>query len=375
MEDNDPLRRDIRRRRAVMRSLGIASAAAFAGGVAVVGVQYALGVVSAGYPPVVLALHCVHDDGSLGKADLIMEGGSLLPVVEFPSPSAIACRIDAPGADYATWSILGPVIGIRSGPLDATLPCQSPEDFAAQDPSKLRLSTCQRMQAERPGLYLLTVTVMLRGQHAPDRARLAIRVTEPDAPPPAPAMQQSWRLSVTLQLPAAESEQTRQAELSASFGEHGLTAQSRSFERTVYQLAPGETFVSASFQARSASNASNVRFTYNAATRRVTARFTLRSGSLIDRTRGWISGTAVVRVRSEQPPRELDLNVVELSVPGRAELPLPDGIDAARGRLLLRRPETATSVDLAPGGTATLDGARVTSTIGNGVLVLEAVAD
>jgi hypothetical protein len=62
----------------------------------------------------------------------------------------------------------------------------------------------------------------------------------------------------------------------------------------------------------------------------------------------------------------------DLAVPGRADVPLPEGVDADRARILLRRPETATAIQLEPGGTAQLDRARVSARIGNGTLVLEA---
>ena len=123
MPDTDSPSPDRRRRRTVLRALGVASAAAFAGGVAVVGVQYALGVVSAGYPPVLHALTCTADDYETGgRISIIADGAGMIPVIDVPSPGTITCRIDAPGADYATWSALGPVTGLRSGPLDASLP-------------------------------------------------------------------------------------------------------------------------------------------------------------------------------------------------------------------------------------------------------------
>ncbi|MEO3475838.1 hypothetical protein AAFN86_28565 [Roseomonas sp. CAU 1739] len=373
MPDTDSSNPDKRRRRAVLRALGVASAAAFAGGVAVVGVQYALGVVSAGYPPVLHALTCTADGHeTAGSISLVADGAGMIPVIDVPSPGTVTCRIDAPGADYATWSALGPVTGIRSGPLDASLPCQSPEDFADQDPSTLRLSTCQRMRAERPGTYLLSVTVMLRGLHTSDRARLILRVGEPVAAPAPPAATQGWRLSVALLLPAMETGQTREADLSASFGEHGLMPQSRAFERTVYRLAPEEEFVQANFHARSAANASAVRLAYVPQTRAVTAGFTLRSGSLIDRWRGWISGTVSIRVRRRDAAREIRLPDADLSVPGQARLALPEGVDAATARIVVQRPETATRIELRPGGAASLDGDRIIARMEDGALILEA---
>lgn len=245
-----------RYRRTALRSLGIASAAAFAGGVAVVGVQFGLNLVSAGYPPIVHALLCeAEGEKAVANFALADEGNAMVPTVEFPSGTSITCRFDAPSADYATWRVIGPTGGIRSGPIDTALGCQSTEDFAGQDPASLRLSSCLRMRAERPGLYLLSVTVMLRGQQYVDRARMAIRVTSPPAEPAQATAPRSERLIATLRLPAMETEQIQTADLSASFAEHGLLPQSRAFERVVHRLAPGEVFVSASFQARSAANA------------------------------------------------------------------------------------------------------------------------
>ncbi|MBR0670577.1 hypothetical protein [Neoroseomonas soli] len=364
---------DQRRRRSALRSLGIASGAAFAGGVAVVGVQYALGLVSAGYPPVVQALLCEAEGGHGAAAvALASDLGSVVPVIEFAAGSTVACRIDAPGADYATWSVVGPAGGTRSGPIDSTLPCQSPEDFANQDTSTLRLSACQRMRVERPGLHLLSVTVMLRGQHATDRARMVIRVMSEAVPAPATPGPRRERLQVTLRLPPMETEDVREADLSASFGEHGLVPQGRAFERTVYRLASAEEFVSATFRVRSAANASAVRVAYVPQTRTVTATFTLRSGSIIDRWRGWVSGTVAITVRRQEQAREVELPEADLAVPGRADVPLPEGLDANRARILLRRPETATAIEVGPGGTAQLDRARISARISNGTLVLEA---
>src|SRR5262249_37546932 len=156
---------------------------------------------------------------------------------------------------------VGPKSGTRSGPLDAALDCQSPEDFATQSTERLKLAACQRVRLDEPGLYLVSVTVMVRGHPSVDRATLAIRVPPADAPAPEPALP-SMRLIVSLALPAREVEMERRAELSDTFSEHGLLPQRRSFVRTVYQLAAGEEFVSATFRARSADNASAVQVAY-----------------------------------------------------------------------------------------------------------------
>lgn len=362
-----------RRRRTALRSLGIASGAAFAGGVAVFGLQYALGLVSAGYPPVVQALLC-NAEGSDERAAVVLTSdlAAMLPIIEFAAGTTIACRIDAPGADYATWSVVGPVGGTRSGPFDSTLPRQSSEDFANQDASTLRLSACQRLRAERPGLYLLAVTVLQRGQHATDRARMVIRVAPAPVAAAATAGPRRERLLATLRLPPTETEHVQESDLSASFGEHGLVPQSRSFERTVYRLAPGEEFVGAAFRVRSAANASAVRVAYAPQARAVTASFTLRSGSVIDRWRGWVSGTMAITVRRQELARDVELPEADLAVPGRAEVALPEGLDATSSRIVLRRPETATVIEVAPGGTAQLDRARVSAWIGDRTLVLQA---
>lgn len=88
-----------RRRCAGLRSLAIGTTAAIAGGLAVVGLQYGLGRVSAGYPPVVHALLC-EAEGKTDTAALAMasESSAVMPVAEFLSGSPVSYRIDAPGA-------------------------------------------------------------------------------------------------------------------------------------------------------------------------------------------------------------------------------------------------------------------------------------
>jgi hypothetical protein len=377
METLDPVRRDARRRKTAVRALGIATAAAFAGGVAVVGVQYVVGLMSARYPPIVQALLCSPEDGEMaGEVTVAADGGAMLPVAEIHAGGTLLCRLDAPSADYAAWNIIGPLTGSRSGPLDSVLPCQSPEDFATQNAASLRLSSCQTMKADRPGLYILSVAVMVRGQPAVDRARMIVRVLPARAGPVEPT-DAARRLPITLalRLPAMEAEETREADLSATFGEHGLVPQSRSFQRTVYRLAEGESFVSAEFRARSASNASAVRIAYAPQSRAVTASFTLRSGTIFDRWRGWITGSVAVRVRLQQAGRDIALPDAELVVPGRVEVALPAGLDVAGARLLLRGPDQQTPVEVTLGGDARIDSARVTATIRDNVLVLDVTAE
>jgi len=297
-------------------------------------------------------------------------------LIEVPIATNFECRIEAPGADYATWSLVGPRFGVRSGPLDSGLPCQSPEDFAGQSTARLRLSACQRARLDGPGLYLVLVTVMGRGHPSVDRALLAVRVpAPPPALPSASAAPRQVRLTARLELPERMEDVQRTAELSASFSEHGLLPQSRDFVRTVYRLPPEEEYVSASFRARSASNASSVRLEFAPRSRSVTASFTLRSGPVFDRWRGWVSGTAVVRVRRRQHAGDVTLPEVELDVPGRATLPLPEGLDAENARILLRRTSTEAQVALAFGAAARFEGATITGRIADGALVLEAVLD
>lgn len=363
-----------RRRRTGLRSLGIASAAAFAGGVAVVGVQFAVSLVSAGYPAVVEALTCgpVGDQPRSAVPDSD-DATTTVPVMQVTVGSVTECRMDAPGADYAIWRITGPVFTMHSGPLDPALPCQTKDDFARQEAERLRLATCLRLLAERPGLYLVTVQVMARGQPTVDRAAIAVRVV-PAAPVevPAPAAPVT-RLAATLHLPERRVERTEEADLSASFSEHGVLPQSRGFLRTVYRLQPNEEFVSAAFRARSAAQASNVRISYDPRSRAVTAGFTLRSGPLYDRWRGWVSGTVVIQLRQQEPARDIALPAASLAVPGQARIALPEDVALDGASFRLQRPETGAMVELQPGGLAVLDDTPVSARVDGTTLVLETV--
>ena len=358
-----------RRRRAGLRSLGIASAAAFAGGLAVVGVQITLNMVSAAYPPVIESLSCTPTgEGAQASGMTVGEEGVLgTPVLRVAHGAVLECRVDAPGADYAVWRMAGPTMGVRSGPIDPSLPCQSPQDFAGQEAGGLRLATCMRLHTDRPGLHLLTVQVMARGQQAVDRSLLALRVLPPQAAAPA-----DTRIQAVLRVPASTTEQTREGDLAASFAEHGMLAQSRAFQRTVLRLEENEEFVSAEFRARSASHASDVRLSYVPATRAVVASFTLRSGPILDRWRGWVSGTVVVRVRRAEEARDVALAEAGLPVPGMASLPLPEGVEATGAHVILRRPETGHSAELAAGGATILDHARIAVAVEGNALVLRA---
>jgi hypothetical protein len=147
-------------------------------------------------------------------------------------------------------------------------------------------------------------------------------------------------------LPARQQERTETADLSASFSEHGLLPQSRSFLRTVYRLEPGESFVSASF--------------------------TLRSGPLVDRWRGWVSGSLAPRLAREEPARDIDLPEAALEVPGSAVLKLPEGVNVAAARLLLRSAAGGMPVLPEPGLPARLGGAVITARLEPRGLVLDA---
>jgi len=363
-----------RRRRAWLRSLGIASAAAFAGGVAVVGVQFGLGFVSAGYPAVVEALTCgpVGEQPHATVLDLA-DATSTVPVMQVVAGSMTECRLDAPGADYAIWRVTGPVFTMHSGPLDPTLPCQSKDDFANQDAARLRLATCLRLQPEQPGLYLVTAQVMARGQPTVDRAAIAVRVVAA-APAAAPArVAPVTRIIATLHLPERRVERTEEADLSASFNEHGLLPQSRGFLRTVYRLEPNEEFVSAAFRARSAAQASNVRIAYDPRQRAVTAGFTLRSGPLYDRWRGWVSGTVAIQLQQQEAARDIALPAASLAVPGEAHIALPAGVALDGAIFRLQRPETGAMVELHAGGQAYLDGTPIAARVDGETLVIETV--
>jgi hypothetical protein len=109
--------------------------------------------------------------------------------------------------------------------------------------------------------------------------------------------------------------------------------------------------------------------------RSVVARFTLRSGSLIDRWRGWVSGTVIVRIREQSPASEVDLPEVVLPVPGRVEVPLPTEADPAWAHIMLRRPATGSMAEILPYGSVSLDRARISARLSEGRLLLEAVAE
>jgi hypothetical protein len=190
-----------------------------------------------------------------------------------------------------------------------------------------------------------------------------------EAPPPPAAT----RLQAMLLLPARATAATERVAINQSFDEHGLTAATRDYSRTAYRLKAGETYASATFEATSAANASAVRTAYQPAQRAVTVAFSLRSGPLYDRWRGWISGSVAVRLRRESPARELPLPDAALAIPGQAVIPLPPEALEAGERFMLRlaRPDGA-AVEVAPGGTVMLDGARIALRLEGKGLVLEA---
>ena len=363
-----------RRRWPWMRSLILASAAAFAGGVAVVIVQYVVSQASAGYPPVVEALLC----GPEGEEPAVIIGsserdGAALPIVEMISGTRIECRLEAPNADYATWRVIGPRSGSRSGRIDRTLPCQSPEDFSRQSTSNLKLGTCQRASFDRVGLYLVSVAVMTRGHPLVDRTMLAIRVQSPTTS--SKPLVSGWNVRVSLQLPARQRDIERTAELSASYSEHGLLPKSRYFVRSLYTLPEDEEYVAADFRARSADNASAVVLSYIPKSRTVTAGFTLRSGPIVDRWRGWISGTVIIRVQKHETDRKITLREESDTVPGQVSFGLPEGIDAAGAKILVSDLDTDQTVEVPLVGTFKLGKKNIITQAEQGRLVFKAMPD
>jgi hypothetical protein len=57
------------------------------------------------------------------------------------------------------------------------------------------------------------------------------------------------------------------------------------------------------------------------------------------------------------------------------ELQLPEDTDPTGALILLRRPDMATGIEIAPGGTGRLERARVTAQIADQRLVLETVPE
>ena len=200
----------------------------------------------------------------------------------------------------------------------STANASRPRAFAGQRAEALAVSACQRFTLAEPGLHLITVKVMARGVAALDRGQVAY-VARREAPPPPAAT----RLQAMLLLPARATEATERVAINQSFDEHGLTAATRDYSRVAYRLKAGETFASAAFEATSAANASAVRTAYQPAQRAVTVAFSLRSGPLYDRWRGWISGSVAVRLLRDSPARELPLPDAALAIPGQAVIPLP----------------------------------------------------
>lgn len=361
-------------RRVWIRSTIIATAGAFLGGVAVIGAQYAFLAVSAGYPPFVQSIRCeTPAQTALPEAEapgLAMFGAGTMvsgmpqdagPLM-LPSVMAgtvVSCTVDAPGADYAAWTLSGPRPEYRAGPLDADADCQGREAFTSQGAQGLRVSTCQSYAFAAPGLYLLSVKVMSRGAPAVDRGNVAMLVRAPPPPPPA-----AQRIIATIVTTPHTAMQERRQAISQSLSEHGFLPTDRGYARVVYRLAEGERFVEASFVPRSAAHASAVRIGLDPNGSTVTARFSLRSGPLIDRYRAWVNGDAVVRVEVSDPAQELELPEADLPVPGRVVIPLPDNIaGAAVARLRLRRPDTETHGDAPLGQVLHLGDTEVTSRI------------
>lgn len=384
-------RRLLRARRAArLRSILGGTAAAFAGGALVVALQTVFTLVSARYPPVVQGLHCnfIRPAGP-GAAPVseaeIADGadaasspdGALLPAIALDDD--IACTLDAPGADYAAWALGGRDIQYRSGPLDPALACQNAEGFAAQSPDNLRLAICQRFALREPGVHTLNVKVMARGLDTVDRAQLRFIVRPatppppPQAPPPAAATR-ATSLHARLILPPRSITQERRIPVSESLNEHTLIPTSRDYSWIVYRLAPGETYVASRFQANSASNASATRVAYQAAQRAVSMAFTLRSGPIYDRWRGWLSGAVIVALKHDEPPRAIDLPAIALTLPGASQLDLPADLPAsALADARLRLTSESGSVAEAPlDSPLILDDLRITPRLADGKLTLDA---
>lgn len=102
-----------------------------------------------------------------------------------------------------------------------------------------------------------------------------------------------------------------------------------------------------------------------------TARFTLRGASLVDRWRGGVSRTVPLRLEQHRAAREVLLPDTDLHVPGRVDPQLPEDADPSGALILLRHPDTVTDVEIVPGGSGGLEGARVTAQIAYHRLVLE----
>jgi hypothetical protein len=118
-----------------------------------------------------------------------------------------------------------------------------------------------------------------------------------------------------------------------------------------------------------------VTLAYDSKARAVTARFTLRSGPVIDKWRGWVSGTAVIRVRRAEQAREITLPEATLDVPGRASLPLPDDLRIEDARLSLRQPSSDDAVELPLGGKARVGPVTITARVEESALLLEAALE
>jgi hypothetical protein len=388
-----------RRRIAGYRAIAVGSAAAFMGGVLVVGLQSVLSVVSARYSPIVQGLHCNFsrpagpatgdlriEEAELGEssAELVQNEsatGRLLPTVS--TGDDIVCRIDAPGADYAAWAEAGRVLHYRSGPIDAGRDCQDGEAFAAQSRDSPRLSMCQRFRLTDPGVHTLVVKVMARGIASIDRAQLQFLARTPPAslptPPPPPL---ETRLQAKLLLAPRVVTQDKRFPVAELLNEHGLLPTDRDYSFVVYRLAPGEQHVSAVFQAASASNASNTRVAYQPNTRAVTmsftlrsTSFTLRSGPFVDRWRGRLSGNVVVKLTREEAGQSLGLPDIALHLPGQSSVPLgktlsPEALAGAR--LQLTRSETGSTAETGLGVPLNLDDLEISTRIDDGNLIVDA---
>lgn len=367
-------RRERRRlARTAMRSVLVGAMGAFVGGVLVVGIQILFTMLNARYPAMVQGLHCDFParDGEVQAA--VDQGAGpaesmLMPVVT--AGATVTCRLDAPSADYVAWSLAGGKLSFRSGPLDPTLPCQDQESFASQSPDHLAVSACQKFALAEVGIHRLNVKVIARGMHGLDQGDVLVRAIAP--PPPAPPAISELALDAVLALPAQTTNIERKIPIQQSQTEHGLLPTSRDYSLAVYRLADGEVYVSSNFLATSAENASAMKVAYVARTRAVVMSFSLKSGPFVDRWRGWLSGTVLIKLRQDIAGRVIKLDTPKLAVPGRVEIALPEDVgDAKGGTLKLTRGDQA-AIDIPLGGEAAVGSALIKAEIQSDKLVLTA---
>jgi hypothetical protein len=77
-----------------------------------------------------------------------------------------------------------------------------------------------------------------------------------------------------------------------------------------------------------------------------------------------------VRVRRQEPARDVALPDAELAVPGQAAAALPEGLDPRDAQVMLRYADAGGAAQVGMGETAALRGARITTSLGEGQLLL-----